>query len=166
MKWCGNGSHMSLMIDPYQIIILFFIYIDSFKVEKISGNILQGRFNDRSQFGRLGFETFSIHFEELNGIFGLNISQQYLIPYDAILHIGTFPTMQKSCQLYLVYKIYVSFKLTFHVDHHGMEICHIIPHYSCIWGQTHEEFQEYSRRSKTLSKLTVKEVKTLTVDHY
>jgi hypothetical protein len=36
------------------IIILFFIYLDAFRVEKIGGINLQGHFNGRSQFGKLG----------------------------------------------------------------------------------------------------------------
>jgi hypothetical protein len=38
------------------IIILFFIYLDAFRVEKIGGINLQGHFSVRSQFGKLGFE--------------------------------------------------------------------------------------------------------------
>jgi hypothetical protein len=48
------------------ITILFFIYIDAFGVEKIGGINLQGHFSGRSQFGKLGFETFWGHFEASN----------------------------------------------------------------------------------------------------
>jgi hypothetical protein len=51
------------------IIILFFIYLDAFIVEKNGGINLQGHFNGRSNFGRLGFETFQSHFEASNGMF-------------------------------------------------------------------------------------------------
>ena len=53
-------------------------------------------------------------------------------PRDVILHIDTFPTMQIVLQSELVCKSYASRKLTYHVDHHGMRGCHIIPHYSCL----------------------------------
>jgi hypothetical protein len=51
------------------IIILFFIYLDAFRVEKIGGIDLKGRFSGRSQFGKLGFGTFQSCFEALNSIF-------------------------------------------------------------------------------------------------
>jgi len=51
------------------IIILFFIYLDAFKVEKIGGISLQVHFSGRSQFGKLGSGTFRSHFEALNGFF-------------------------------------------------------------------------------------------------
>jgi hypothetical protein len=51
------------------IIILFFIYLDAFRVEKVGGIILQGHFSGRSQFGKLGSRTFRGHFEESNDIF-------------------------------------------------------------------------------------------------
>jgi hypothetical protein len=59
------------------------IYLDAFRVEKIGGINLQGHFNGRSQFGKLGFETFSVwsHFEALNGIFwGQNVLKIYAHP--------------------------------------------------------------------------------------
>jgi hypothetical protein len=55
--------------DPNWIIVLFFIYIDAFKVEKIGGINLQSHFSGKSYFGKLGSETFGIHFEALNGVF-------------------------------------------------------------------------------------------------
>jgi hypothetical protein len=55
--------------DPEWIIILFFIYLDAFKMEKIGAINLQGHFSGRSQFGKLGFGTLQSHFEELNDIF-------------------------------------------------------------------------------------------------
>jgi len=57
-------------------------------------------------------------------------------------------------------------KLTYRVDHHGMRGWHIRPHYSCIWGYPCEEFQEDSRRLKTLPKSRVGEVKSLPLDGY
>jgi hypothetical protein len=57
-------------------------------------------------------------------------------------------------------------QVDYHVDHHGMRRCHIIPHYSCIWGYPREDFQEESRRSKSLSQLKVEEVKTLSLEGY
>jgi hypothetical protein len=39
-------------------------------VEKIEGIILHGHFNGKSHFGKLGFDTFQIHFEASSGIFG------------------------------------------------------------------------------------------------
>jgi hypothetical protein len=60
----------AIHIDLYWIIILFFIYLDAFIVEKSGGISLQGHFNGRSQFGKLGFETFQTHlFEASNDIF-------------------------------------------------------------------------------------------------
>jgi hypothetical protein len=56
-------------IDLDWIIILFFIHINAFRVEKPEGISLQVHFNSRSQFGKLGFETFQSHFEALNDIF-------------------------------------------------------------------------------------------------
>ena len=55
--------------DPDLIIILFVIYLDAFKVEKFWGINLQGHFNGRSQFGKLGFKNFRGHFEESNIVF-------------------------------------------------------------------------------------------------
>jgi hypothetical protein len=52
--------------DPVWIIIEIFICIDTFRVEKIGGINLQGHFNGRSQFGKLGFETFRSNFEASN----------------------------------------------------------------------------------------------------
>jgi hypothetical protein len=43
---------------PIRIIILFFIYLNPFRVEKIGGINLQGHFSGRSQFGKLGSGTF------------------------------------------------------------------------------------------------------------
>ena len=48
------------------IIILFFIYLDPFIVEKIGGINLQGQFSGRYHFGKLGFGTFWGHFEVKN----------------------------------------------------------------------------------------------------
>jgi hypothetical protein len=56
--------------DPDWIIILSVIYLDAFRAEKIGGIILQAHFNGRSQFGKLGFETFQSHLEASNNIFG------------------------------------------------------------------------------------------------
>jgi hypothetical protein len=44
--------------DQDWIIILFFICLDAFRVEKIGGINLQGHFSGKSQFGKLGFGTF------------------------------------------------------------------------------------------------------------
>jgi hypothetical protein len=67
--------------DPDWIIILFFIYLDAFRVEKIGGINLQGHFSGRSQFGKLGFETFQSHFEASNDIFfGSKLSYNMLDP--------------------------------------------------------------------------------------
>jgi hypothetical protein len=57
------------LLDPNWIIILVFIYLDDFRMEKIGGINLQGHFSGRSQFGKLGFGTFRSHFEELKGFF-------------------------------------------------------------------------------------------------
>ena len=89
-----------------------------------------------------------------------------LVPHEFIPHIDTFPTMKKSTQSELVCESYASHKLTYHVDHHGTSGCHISPQYSCIWGQPCMDFQEDSRRSKTLSQLRLEEVKTLPLDGY
>jgi hypothetical protein len=51
------------------IIILFFVYVNPFRVEKIGGISLQGHFSGRSQFGKLGSGTFRGHFEASNDIF-------------------------------------------------------------------------------------------------
>jgi hypothetical protein len=45
------------LVDSDWIIIVFVIYIDDFIVEKIGGINMQGHFNTKSQFGKLGFET-------------------------------------------------------------------------------------------------------------
>jgi hypothetical protein len=73
--------------------------------------------------------------------------------------------VQTMCQSNIICKMYASYKLTYHVDHHGTRGCHVIPRYSCIWGSL-EYFQEESRSSKTLSQFKVEEVKTLTLDDY
>jgi hypothetical protein len=51
-------------------IILFSMYLDPFKVEKLGGINLQGHFSDKSQFGKLGSGTFQDHFEASKDIFG------------------------------------------------------------------------------------------------
>jgi hypothetical protein len=72
------------LIDPDWIIILFFIYLDAFRVEKIGGINLQGHFN-KSQFGKLGFETLQSHFEEPNGMFwGQNLHRFSMDPLTLI----------------------------------------------------------------------------------
>jgi hypothetical protein len=63
-------NKVSISINPGWIIILFVIYLDAFKVEKIGGISLQGHFSDRSQFGKLGSISFQSHFEALNDAFG------------------------------------------------------------------------------------------------
>jgi hypothetical protein len=55
--------------DLNWITILFVIYLDDFKVEKIGGISLQGHFSGRSRFGKLGSGTFQSHFEAINGHF-------------------------------------------------------------------------------------------------
>jgi hypothetical protein len=57
------------LFDLDWIIILFVIYLDPFRVEKIGGINLQGHFSGRSQFGKLGSGTFRGHFEASNDIF-------------------------------------------------------------------------------------------------
>jgi len=57
--------------DLEWIIILFLIYLDAFKEGKIQGINLQGNFSGRSEFGKLGFETFWSYFEASNNIFGV-----------------------------------------------------------------------------------------------
>jgi hypothetical protein len=52
-----RGLSREVLIDPDWIIILFFIYLNAFRVEIIGGINLQGHFNDMSQFGKLWFET-------------------------------------------------------------------------------------------------------------
>jgi hypothetical protein len=55
--------------DPDWIIILFFIFVDSFIVEKIGGIILQDHSSGKSHFGKLGSKKLYSHFEELIGVF-------------------------------------------------------------------------------------------------
>jgi hypothetical protein len=105
------------------IIILFFIYLNLFRVEKNGGIDLQGHFSGRSQFGKLGSETFRGHFKASNDIFGVKNFLVYFGPHYTILHIDTFPTVEKSRQSELVCKIYVSHNSTCHVDHHYMRGC-------------------------------------------
>jgi hypothetical protein len=49
---------ISKVYDQDWIIILFVIYIDPFRVEKIGGISLQGHFNGKSQFEKLAFGIF------------------------------------------------------------------------------------------------------------
>jgi hypothetical protein len=73
-------------------IILFVICLDAFRVEKIGGINLQGHFNDKSHFGKLGFKTFLIHFEALNDLFW---GQNFPIPsWDPLIMIYTQITLQ------------------------------------------------------------------------
>jgi hypothetical protein len=65
---CAQGVPSHAHMSDW-IIILFFIYLDAFRVEKIGGINLQGHFSGRSQFGKLGSRTFQSHFEALNDVF-------------------------------------------------------------------------------------------------
>ena len=67
--------------DPDWIIILFFIYLDAFRVEKFGGIKLQGHFIGRSQFGKLGSRTFQIHFEASK----VMVSKTCAHPLDGVL---------------------------------------------------------------------------------
>ena len=55
--------------DPNSIIILFFIHIDAFEVEKVERSAHQTIFTNGTQFGETGYKTFSEHFEASKDIF-------------------------------------------------------------------------------------------------
>jgi hypothetical protein len=110
------------------IIILFVIYLDAFRVEKIGGISLQGHFSGKSQLGKLGSETFQSHFEALNDVFWGSGVENSIHTLNGVLHSETFPTVQTMRQSELVCKSYASHKLTYLVDHHGTKGCHVSSH--------------------------------------
>jgi len=55
--------------DQYWIIILFLIHLDVFKVEKLEELANKIVFTDKTQFGKMGPETFRERFEASNDIF-------------------------------------------------------------------------------------------------
>jgi hypothetical protein len=85
--------------DPYWIIILFFIYLDPFRVEKIGGINFQGHFSGRSQFGKLGYGTFWAILRHQTTCIGVKNFPSHLLTCDIISHIETFPMMKTSSQL-------------------------------------------------------------------
>jgi hypothetical protein len=118
------------------------------KLEKIS---CRAHFSGKSQFGDLRSITFQSHFEASNNMFwGQNFVRIATSP-SRLFHTETFPMVQKSPQLKLVYESYASHKLTHLVDHHGTEW---VPHQPPLLthvGLVTWDFQEYSRRCKTLT---------------
>lgn len=56
--------------DPDWIIILIFIHINAFRVEKVEDSIHKTILINVSQFGKLRFKTFRMQFEASNNIFG------------------------------------------------------------------------------------------------
>jgi len=70
-------------------------------VEKI-GVGLQGHFNGKSHYRKLGFETFQSHFEVSKDILGLKISMMQLGPCGTILHIDTL----QQCKNHINWSLY------------------------------------------------------------
>jgi hypothetical protein len=66
--------------------------------------------------------------------FGFKTFLVYIGPCHSIIHTYTFLSVKKLHQSNLVCKTYASYKLTYHVDHHGTRGFHVIPCYSLIWG--------------------------------
>jgi len=58
------GTRKCGVDDLYWFIILFFIHIDAFRVEKLEESTHKTIFTDGIQFDKVGFETFGEHFEE------------------------------------------------------------------------------------------------------
>ena len=71
IMWFTTEYQIYIVFSYYSdwIIILFFIYLDSFSVERTGGINLQGHFSGRSQFEKLGSRTFQSHCEALNDVF-------------------------------------------------------------------------------------------------
>jgi len=55
--------------DPNWIIILFFIHLDAFGVEKVEESAHGTIFTDGTQFGKTRFETFQENFDASNDVF-------------------------------------------------------------------------------------------------
>jgi hypothetical protein len=108
-------------------------------VVKIGGIGLQSHLSGRFQFGKLGSRS---HFEALNDIFFVEVFETLAHTLHIVLHSKAYPTVQKSPQLELVCESYASHKLTYLIDHYYMSGCHVIPHYSNMWGWPHVDFKK------------------------
>jgi len=57
--------------------------------------------------------------------FGVVVTITYICTLEVCLHIDTFLTMKKSSQLELICESYASRNLTYLIDHHGTNGCHV-----------------------------------------
>jgi len=82
--------------DSHWIIMLFFIYIDSFQSEKkMEESTHMTIFTDRTHFGKLGSETFRENFDASNNFFGeLKLFHFSVALSSPALDTKTFPMAQ------------------------------------------------------------------------
>ena len=69
MSKCAWGLRITTKNDLNWIIILFFIHIDAFGVEKVEESTHRTVFTGGTQYDETRFVTFQEHFEASNNVF-------------------------------------------------------------------------------------------------
>lgn len=82
------------MVDLDWTIILVFIHVNAFRVEKVEESVHRTLFTSWNYFGKLGFESFWECFEASKTFFGVKIYEFKVQPFFIITHTQGFPIVQ------------------------------------------------------------------------
>jgi hypothetical protein len=109
------------------IIILFFIYLNDFKVEKLEELSWKAILVLGPDLENWGLEPSRSILRNKMEFWGVLVSKICVHTLDGVIHSKTFLMVQAMPQSELICESYAPHMLTYLVDHHDTIGCHIIP---------------------------------------